>query len=125
MYYLLVKDAHVTFAALSVGLFVVRFLCSMNQAAILRHRWMRVLPHVIDSLLLACGLTLMTMLGAWPQRTPWLAAKLVALGFYIGFGVLAFRWSGRRVWRYLFAGLAVAAFAYIVLVAVTKTPMPF
>jgi len=126
MYYVLIKEAHITFATLSILLFVARFLCSVNRAAIMKRRWIRVLPHVIDTLLLTCGITLMGMLAAWPQRTPWLAAKLIALCFYIGFGILAFRWRGAPgAWpRWLFALLAVATFGYIVTVAVTKNPFP-
>lgn len=70
------------------------------------------------------GEALMVMLRAWPQRTPWLAAKLVGLCFYIGFGVLAFRRTGRPALRAGFAVLALGVFAYIVMVAVTKTPLP-
>lgn len=125
MWYLLVKDAHVTLVAISLGLFVTRFFWSLRQPSLLQRSWVRVVPHLVDTLLLVCGLTLMVMLRAWPQRTPWLAVKLVGLCVYIGFGVLAFRYTGKPALRIVFASLAVGVFAYIVAVAITQRPLPW
>ena len=54
--------------------------------------------------------------------TPWLAAKLVALLAYIGLGALALR-PGRSKGARAAAWLAaLAVFAYIAAVAVTRSP---
>ncbi|GAA5134255.1 SirB2 family protein [Alloalcanivorax gelatiniphagus] len=124
--YTLIKHLHISLAAASITLFVTRAWWSVRDTSRLRRRWVRVLPHVIDTGLLACGVTLMVMLRAWPQHTPWLAAKLVALLVYIGLGAVVIK-GGRSATlnpttRATFAVLAVAVFAYMVGVAVRHHP---
>jgi len=125
MLYLTIKHLHMALAATSLLFFLARALGSVRESAWLRRRWVKVLPHLIDTLLLVCGLTLMTMLRAWPHQTPWLAAKLVALVFYIGFGTLAIKRGRTPGTRAGFAVLAVLTFGYMVAVAIGKSPVPF
>lgn len=120
--YTLIKNLHVTLAAASITLFTIRAWWSVRDAPGLRRPWVRVLPHVIDTGLLACGVTLMVMLRVWPQQTPWLAAKLVALLVYIGLGTVAIKRGRSATTRAAFALLAMAVFAYMVGVAVRHHP---
>ena len=120
--YTLIKHLHISLAAASITLFATRAWWSVRDTSRLRRRWVRVLPHVIDTGLLACGVTLMVMLRAWPQHTPWLAAKLVALLVYIGLGTVAIKRGRTATTRATFAVLAVAVFAYMVGVAVRHHP---
>ncbi|MBF5056462.1 invasion gene expression up-regulator, SirB [Alcanivorax sp. 521-1] len=124
MFYLTVKHLHMTLAALSVSFFVVRAWWSVRESPLGQRRWVRVAPHVLDTLLLTCGLILMVLLRAWPHQTPWLAAKLTALLLYIGFGTLAIKRARSPGQRALFTVLAVMVFAYMVAVAITKSPLP-
>ncbi|MDF0606722.1 SirB2 family protein [Neisseriaceae bacterium TC5R-5] len=122
--YLILKHAHMGFAYLSILLFAIRGTLMLGkQTAILARRPLRILPHIIDTLLLLCAIGLLVM-GGWPLGSPWLVAKMVALLVYIGLGVLALRAPSRKV-RTLafFAGLAVVF--YIVLVAKSKVVLPF
>lgn len=80
------------------------------------------LPHLNDSLLLACGVLLMTMLGLWPQHHPWLAAKLAALLLYIALGTLAIKRGRTMQHRGLAALAAVATFLYMLGAAVNHSP---
>ena len=120
--YTLIKHLHVSLAAASITLFTLRAWWSVRDAPSLQRRWVRVLPHVIDTGLLACGVTLMVMLRAWPQQTPWLAAKLVALLVYIGLGTVAIKRGRTATTRAVFALLAMTVFAYMVGVAVRHHP---
>lgn len=117
---LIVKPLHVTFALISYSLFFLRGVWMLKASPRLQQRWVRILPHVNDTFLLASGVTLAVITQQSPGSHPWLAAKLLALVVYIGLGTVAFK--RRRLWAWL---AAQAVFFYIVAVAVTRNPLPF
>lgn len=123
--YLAVKSAHVSFAALSAGGFLLRGWWMWHDSPLLRHRLAKTLPHVNDSLLLASAVWLALWSGQYPLGFAWLTAKIAALLLYIVLGSIALK-RGRtaRSRKRAFVG-AVITFAYIVLVAVTRDPWPF
>ena len=122
-YYSLIKHLHLVTVTLSLGFFVVRATWSVREAPILQRRWVKVLPHLNDSLLLLFGVLLAVMLGLWPHQHPWLAAKLVALLAYIGLGALAIKRGRRPRVRAAAALAAVAVFAYMVGAAILHHPL--
>ena len=120
MLYETVKLVHVTAVAVSFSLFFLRGIWMMVDSPNLGRRWVRVVPHVNDTLLLAAGVWLAFELRLSPA-TPWLAAKLVALLVYIGLGMLALR-PGRPKRARIAAWIAaLAVFGYIAAVAVTRS----
>ncbi|RXZ44778.1 SirB2 family protein [Crenobacter cavernae] len=123
--YAIVKHAHLGFAALSIALFVLRGAFLVLIPVALGQRWLRVLPRVVDTLLLASGVALAVIASINPVTTPWLAAKLVALVAYIGFGVVALKPGRPPAVRATSFALALIAVAYIVRVAITKNALPF
>lgn len=121
-FYLLLKTIHVSAASLSLSLFGLRLYWSVRDIAMLQQRWVRIVPHVIDTVLLLAGISLMVLLQAWPQQQPWLAAKLVGLMIYIGLGTVAIK-RGRSAGVRLLAGLlAIAVFVLIVGAARLHSP---
>jgi uncharacterized membrane protein SirB2 len=123
MSWALLKQAHVGLAILTALGFVVRGYWMLMESPRLRARWVRIVPHVIDALLLASGITMAVGLAISPMARPWLAAKLVAVVIYIGLGTVALkrgRTYGQRV-AALSASLLVLA--YIVAVAITRNPL--
>ncbi|MHB0776274.1 SirB2 family protein [Halomonas sp. WWR20] len=123
MDYLLIKHIHMSAAALSISLFTLRAWWSVRESPRLSQRWVRVLPHLIDTVLLTAGVTLMIMLHAWPTQQPWLAAKLVGLVAYIGVGTLAIKRGRTPRSRGLAALFAIMIFAYIVGAAIAHHPL--
>jgi len=121
-HYILIKSVHITAASLSILLFSVRLYWSVRGHAMFQQRWVRVVPHVIDTLLLAAGIGLMLMLRAWPQQQPWLAAKLVGLLIYIALGSVAIKRGTTPARRLLAGALAIAVFALIVGAARMHSP---
>ncbi len=123
MDYLALKYLHVTCAALSYAGFFLRGIGMMRDARWLASRWARVLPHVVDTVLLASAIALAVMLEQYPFVESWLTAKVVALVFYIGFGLVALSYGPTR--RIRIAGwiAAQAVFVYIVAVARTRNPL--
>jgi len=87
--YLLIKHTHVALALASGLGFALRGFVRIVLARPLTQRAWRVLPHVLDTLLLASGATLWIMIG-WPLFS-WLGVKLILVVAYILLGMAAFR----------------------------------
>ena len=122
--YGVVKGVHVGAAAVSLALFVLRGGWMLVAPARLRHRWVRVVPHVIDTVLLVSALWLAWQLGAQGTRG-WLAAKIAGLAVYIVLGSVALKRGKTRGVRLAAFVAALATFGYIVSVALTKSPRGF
>ena len=125
MAYNLLKHFHLATIAITLMLFVLRGVWMMADSPRLQARWVRIVPHVNDTLLLASGFGLAIMLGQYPLVNGWLTAKLFALILYIVLGTVALkrgRTKGTRIAAWVAAQLVLG---YIVAVAVTHDPFPF
>lgn len=120
MSYLAFKHLHVTLAVISIVFFVVRAWWSVSESTLLKTKFVRIAPHVIDSLLLLFGVLLAFMLGALPG---WLIAKIIGLIVYIAVGTIAIKRGKTPATRAIAAVVAVIVFLYIVGVAITKHPL--
>lgn len=123
--YFAIKHVHVTAVTLSFALFLLRGLWMYSESTQLQRRWVRIVPHVVDTVLLGAGLWLAFMLRQIPDVSDWLAAKLIALVVYIGLGTVALKRGRTRTERTAAWLAALAVFGYIVAVALTKNPMPW
>lgn len=122
MSYIAIKHLHVTFAALSGMLFFLRGIWMLSGSAQPQQRWIRIVPHLVDTLLLGSALVLVVWSGQYPFAQPWLTAKLIALIAYIGLGVIALKRAKTQPVRIAAFIGALAAFGYILMVAVTRHP---
>ena len=120
--YALLKLVHVTSVVLTVGGFVLRGYWMATSSALLHHRWTRVLPHVVDSVLLVSGVAMLYVLSLNPFRIDWLLAKFAGLAVYIVLGTLALKRGRTRQARMLALAAALLVFAYIVGVALSRSP---
>lgn len=85
---------------------------------------MKIVPHVVDTLLLASAVLLTMLIHQYPFVDAWLTAKVLGLLLYIALGMSALR-LGRTRGARLAAWLAAqVVFFYIVAVAVTHRPLP-
>ena len=122
--YTTLKTVHVACVTLSLAGFVLRGSWMLCGSALLHHRLTRVLPHVVDTLLLGSAIGMVIMLREYPFAAGWLTAKLVALIAYILLGTVALK-RGRTIGIRLAAfGGALATAAYLVAVALTRQPWP-
>lgn len=112
---------HLCTATLTLCGFVLRGYWMIAEATLLERRWVRIAPHVIDTVFLLSGIGLIfTMrLDFWQQ--PWLQAKLAALVVYILFGTVALKRGRTQHARIAALVLALLTFAYIVGVALSKS----
>lgn len=116
------KLLHVAMVALSGAGFVARYAFSIAHGR-LPGGWARVLPHVVDTILLASALAMAWIAGYRPFHDPWLEAKLAGLVVYILAGTIALKRGRTARGRAAAFGVALLAYAYIVSVALTKNPL--
>ena len=123
-FYPWLKDLHVATVILTGLLFVLRYYWMARERLADRGRWIGVLPHINDSLLLFSGIAMAVSIRQYPLTDAWLTAKLFALLAYIIIGSLALKRGSTRRIR-LWAGLgALACYLYIVAVALSHSPRP-
>lgn len=119
----MIKMLHLTFILLSISSFVGRVYLAEKNPAMLEQKWIKIGPHIINTLLLITGFTLVFQ-GSWLSgEFGWIVAKIIALLGYIGLGMVAIKSQGDLRWK-AFAG-ALACFVYIGVVAVSKNAFLF
>jgi uncharacterized membrane protein SirB2 len=123
MSYAALKMIHVTSVVVSYLLFSLRSMWMMRGSAVLQQRWVKITPHVVDTILLVSAITLAVQIQQDPINDSWLSAKVAGLLIYIGLGMTALRFAKTRKMRISAWIAAQAAFLYIVLVALTKNPI--
>ena len=123
MNYLVVKYLHITFAVISGSFFLLRGIWMLLDSSMLQQRWVKVVPHVVDTLLLTTALVMVFWSGQYPFVQAWLTAKVVALIVYIGLGTMALKRGRTKAARVGALLAALAVFAYIVAVALTRQVM--
>ncbi|MBM3392685.1 MAG: regulator SirB [Betaproteobacteria bacterium] len=123
--YLLLKQLHVACVVISIAGFFLRGVWMLTDSPMLNRLWVRVVPHVNDTLLLLAAIGLSIVQQQYPFVHGWVTAKVIGLLAYIGFGLFALRRGRSKRVRAGFWLASLASFAYIVLVALTKNPLVF
>jgi uncharacterized membrane protein SirB2 len=120
MSYLAIKHLHMTCAALSGTFFFIRGIWMLRDSPRLQQRWVKTAPHIIDTVLLGSALTMAVWSSQYPFVQNWLTAKLLALVAYILLGTIALKRGKTKTVRTIAFVAALAVFAYIVKVAITR-----
>ena len=118
----LLKAVHVGSAVLSITGFVLRGVWMQQDSPLLRARVTRVLPHVVDTVLLLSALALALRIAQYPFVHAWLTAKVLALLAYIVLGSFALKRGRTRRARNIAFAAALGVFLYIVAVAIARSP---
>jgi len=119
------KYLHVACAVLSISGYLVRGVWMMRESPWLQKKWVKIAPHVIDTLLLGAGIWLAIRIQQYPFVQGWLTAKVLALIGYIVVGAIGLKYGKTRKIRIAAWLGAIAIFGYIVLVALTRQVLPF
>ncbi len=122
VWYPLLKHLHVAFVVMSAAGFTLRGIWMLRDSRWLDRRWVKIVPHVNDTLLLAAAIGLSVVREQYPFVHDWVTAKVIGLLAYIGFGMFALRRGHSKTLRAAFWLAALASFAYIVSVALTRDP---
>jgi len=121
MIYLAVRNLHIATVVATFALFTLRGIWMMLDSPLLARRWVRIAPHVNDTILLAAGIYLATYHGL----PAWLVTKIVLLVAYIVLGMIAIRRGRTKTIRVSAWIAAQCMILYMVAVAVTHRPVPF
>lgn len=124
MAYALLKLIHVGTVYVTFGLFLLRGIWMLMESPRLQDRWVKVVPHLNDTLLLTAALAMLVVGGLNPLTHPWLLVKIGGLLLYIGLGTLALKRGKTKAQRAVYFVAALATVGYIIAVAVTKQVIP-
>ena len=109
-----------TLALLSVALFTLRFAWLLMNSAQLDKKWVKIAPHVIDTLLLVIGVLMAVKLSINPMEQLWLGEKILAVLAYIFTGYYTLKLAKNNMMRVIgFLG-ALGWIMLIVRLAMTK-----
>ncbi|MFT6952825.1 MAG: putative membrane protein SirB2 [Paraglaciecola sp.] len=123
--YAAAKHIHLMAIALSVLIFLLRFFWTMRGSQMLHNKWVKVLPHIVDTLLLLSAATLCVLLSQYPFVTPWVTEKVLGLLMYLFMVTLALRIAKTGLMRTVGLVGALSWLAFTWLVAISKQPVLF
>lgn len=114
--------AHLGIAHISLILLLCRGVLSARKANWRQYKVLRIAPHLVDTLLLASGATLLGLLlsnGIYTlSEMQWLLPKMVFMVLYIIFAALAFKKDRPFSLKHFI--LAVVSFTMTMIVATLK-----
>lgn len=119
------RTAHTALAALTIAGFLLRGLWMLSDSSLLTARLTRIAPHVVDTLFLIAGIAMLIVASLNPIGQPWLLAKFCGLVAYVVLGTIALKRGRTRGQRAIAFIAAVAVFAWVTGVAVTKSVTPW
>ncbi|HED9004153.1 TPA: SirB family protein [Salmonella enterica subsp. enterica serovar Enteritidis] len=119
---------HLICVALSVSLFVARYWWRYCGHALAAARWTRIVPPVIDTLLLLSGIGLIVKTHILPftESGSWLTGKLFGVIIYIvlGFIALDYRQARSQQARFIAFPLALALVVLYIIIKLATTKIP-
>jgi len=124
MAYTALKHLHMLTVVITLTLFLLRGFWMLADSPRLQARWLRIVPHTNDALLLFAAIAMLVVGGLNPLQHPWIMTKIVGLLAYIGLGTLALKHGKTKATRVKALIAALGVFAWIVAVAVTKQVIP-
>ena len=122
MWFDVLKTLHLGCALLSIAGFALRGYWALRVDPRLSSRVARTLPHLVDTLLLGSAIGMLLIWQISPLDIPWVTAKILALCLYIGLGMMVMRFAKTGLGRLIAYLAALLTAAYIVTVAVTRSP---
>ncbi|MDR5757349.1 SirB2 family protein [Caballeronia sp. LZ035] len=122
--FLTLRTLHMTCAGLAIAGFVLRWIWMLSNSRLLHTRPAKVLPHIIDTLLLLSAIGLVAIIG-FSANAVWLGAKIAGLIVYVVLGTLALKRGRTKGARAVYGVLAIVVFAFIASVAHSHDPLGF
>lgn len=119
----IIKIIHAVTVLLSISGFIVRGIWMLSDSDWLHKKWVKILPHINDTVLLITAITLAVQIQQYPFVSGWLTAKVIGLLLYIYLGMVALKRGKTKQTKILAFLSAIIVFVYIVAVAVTKNPL--
>ncbi len=111
-----------TLVFVSIMLFIMRGGAKICQSTRFEQRWLKIVPHILDSLLLLSGIALSIIIAQYPLTDHWLTVKMLLLVGYIVLGMKTMKSTQPMQQRTYFAA-ALCCVLLLVMVAKTHHPM--
>lgn len=118
-----ILTTHISCVVISGVVFVSRGGLMLAGSPLANHKAIKRLSYVVDTLLLAAGIALTTIIHEYPFVQAWLTVKVVLLVVYIVLGVFALRRGRTRKTRAGFLVAALAVYLFIISVALAHAPL--
>lgn len=119
------KHLHITLAVISVGLFTLRFFWLLMNSGQLQKKWVKITPHIIDTLLLVLGVVMAIKLGINPMEYAWLLEKILAVFAYVFTAYYTLKLARNNIMRVLGYLGALGWVMLIVRLAISKQALVF
>jgi len=116
-----IKLIHMSTAFITICLFLIRGYWVFTSSGMMKKKWVKILPHVNDTVLLVSAIFLMISIQQYPFVHNWLTAKFSALIIYIVLGMFALKRAKEKKNKMIFFVLSIFTFSYIVMVALTRS----
>jgi len=117
---------HGLFVILSLVLFSLRGYWMLRECPALQARWVKIAPHIIDTMLLLTALWAAWILfwshGSHPT---FMTVKIIGLIVYIGLGIVALKRGKTKAIRLTAFIAALCVYAYLMAVGITMRAVPF
>ena len=114
-----------TLAVISVSLFTLRFLWTMVNSPKLQAKWVKITPHIIDTLLLIIGVVMAVKLYINPLEQLWFGEKLLAVVAYIFTGYFTLKLARNKTMQLIGYFGAMGWILLVVRLAMTREPIFF
>lgn len=118
--YLIIKYLHVICAVVSASGFALRGYWMQIESPLLSRKLTRILPHIIDTLLLLSAIALVVMSRQYPVVVGWVSIKIILLLLYIVLGTMALKRADTKTKRKGYFAASLLTVGTIFLVAVLK-----
>lgn len=89
--YAIVKHIHMLTAIISLVGFSIRGWWMIRQNPMLEKKFVKIFPHINDTVLLAAAIYLSMISGLYPFEQSWLGVKVILLVGYIVAGTIALK----------------------------------
>lgn len=116
---------HMTLAVLSITLFSLRFIWTLVNSSKLQAKWVRITPHIIDTLLLIIGVMMAVKYSINPIEQLWLGEKILAVFAYIFTGYFTLKLARNKPMQIIGYLGAIGWVMLIVRLAMTREPLFF
>jgi len=120
-----IKLIHVLCVILSICFFAGRGAVMIHDASFVSRRWVRRVAETVDTILFLSGVALAWLTEQLPWQDAWLGTKLMLLLLYILLGMVAFHWGRSRMVKMASWIAAMATYAGMVFIALSRNPWPF
>ncbi len=120
-----IKLLHICCVILTLTFFCVRCFWKFFFPHLLQQRWVKILPHTIDSILFISGIALVVLLQQYPFVHDWITIKFFVVLVYIICGALVLKYAKTLFSRIVALIISILSAIYIILLAFYHQPNPF